>query len=155
MAEAFSRAISHQHVLQKWKGALISRTNISITHSLFVDDTLLFQLSDVQEARQILYTLDLYSVVSGQLINAQKSKIYFFNTKKLVSEKVKWILGFSEDFLPSVYLGIPFFIGSNRSLYWSSVIQRIQSRIASWKVRWLSLVGKILLIKSVLATIPN
>ena len=89
MAESFSRAISHQHVLQKWKGALISRINISITHSLFVDDTLLFGLLDVQEARQILYTLDLYSVVSSQVINAQKSKIYFFNTKKLVSDKVK------------------------------------------------------------------
>ena len=122
MAEAFSREISHQHVLQNWKGVLISGTNISITHSLFADDTLLFGLSDVQEAHQILYTLDLYSVVSGQLINAQKSKIYFFNTKKLISKKVKRILGFFEDFLPSVYLGIPFFMGSNRSSYWSSVI---------------------------------
>ena len=47
MAEAFCRAISHQHMLNKWKGALISGTNISITHSLFVDDTLLFGLSNV------------------------------------------------------------------------------------------------------------
>ena len=89
MAEAFSRAISHQHLLNKWKGALILGTNISITHSLFADDTLLFGLSNVQEARQILYTLDLYLVVSGQIINAQKSKIYFLNTVKIVSDKVK------------------------------------------------------------------
>ena len=89
MAKALSRAISHQHLLKKWKGALISRTNIFITHSPFVDDTLLFGLSNVQEACHILYTLDLYSIVSGQAINAQKSKIYFSNTKKMVSEKVK------------------------------------------------------------------
>ena len=93
--------------------------------------------------------------MSGQVINAQKYKIYFFNTKKLVSDKIKQILGFSEDFFPSIYLGILFFMGSNRSLYWSSVIQHIQSRIASWKVRWLSLGRRILLIKSVLAIIPN
>ena len=73
----------------------------------------------------------------------------------MVSDKVQQILGFSEDFLPSVYLGIPFFMGSNKASYWSSVIQHIQCRIASWKVRWLSLAGRILLIKSVLAAIPN
>ena len=44
MAEAFSRTISHQHKLSNWHGALISGTNIAITHSLFVDDTLLFGL---------------------------------------------------------------------------------------------------------------
>lgn len=89
MAEAFSRAISHQHLLNKWKGVLIYGINISITHSLFVDDTLLFGLSNVQEARSILYTLDLYLAMSGQIVNAQKSKIFFFNTAKLVSDKVK------------------------------------------------------------------
>ena len=73
----------------------------------------------------------------------------------MVSDKIKQILGFLEDFLPSVYLGIPFFMGSNKSLYWSSVIQHIQSRIASWKVRWLSLAGRILMIKSILVAIPN
>lgn len=93
--------------------------------------------------------------MSGQAINAQKSKIYFFNTNKVISDKIKQILGFTEDFLPSVYLGIPFFMGSNKSSYWSSVIQRIQSRIAACKVRWLSLAGRVLLIKSILAAIPN
>ena len=155
MAESFSRAISHQHLLNKWKGALISGTNTSITHSLFADDTLLFGLSNIHEAFHILYTLDLYSPVFGHIVNAKKSKIYFFNTVKLVSDKVNQFLVFSKDFLPSVYLGIPFFMCSNKSSYWSSVIQRIQSRIASWKVRWLSLAGRIFLIKSVLAAIPN
>ena len=89
MAEAFSRAISHQHLLNKWKGDLILGTSISITHSLFAGDILLLFLSNVQEAHQILYTLDLYLVVSGQIINAYKSKIYFFNTDKMVSDKIK------------------------------------------------------------------
>jgi hypothetical protein len=149
MAKAFSRTISHHHKLNKWHGTLISGTNISITHSLFVDDTLLFGRSNVQEARHIKHVLSLYSAVSGQAINAQKSKIFFFNMNKVISDKIKKILGFTEDFLPSIYLGIPFFMGSNKSSYWTSVIQRIQSRIVAWKVRWLSLAGRILLIKSV------
>ena len=73
----------------------------------------------------------------------------------MIYDKIKQILSFSEDFLPSIYLGILFFMGSNKSLYWDSVIQCIQSRITGWKVRWLSLARKVLLIKSVLAAIPN
>lgn len=72
MAEAFSRSITRQHKINKWHGAHISGTNISITHSLFAYDTLLFGLSNVQEAQKIKHVLNLYSLVSSQAINAQK-----------------------------------------------------------------------------------
>ena len=65
MAEAFSRTIRHYHLLGKWKGANITGTSISITHSLFADDTLLFGISQVSEARQIKKILELYIDVSG------------------------------------------------------------------------------------------
>ena len=65
------------------------------------------------------------------------------------------ILEFELDHLPSSYLGVPFFMGSNKSSYWNNIIRRIKSRTMSWKVRWLTLSGRIMLIKSVLAAIPN
>ena len=65
MVEAFSRTIRHYHLLGKWKGANITGTSLSITHSLFVDDTLLFGISQVLETRQIKNILELYSDVSG------------------------------------------------------------------------------------------
>ena len=65
MAEAFSRTIRHYHLLGKWKGENITGTSISITHSIFADDTLLFGISQVSEARQIKKILELYSDVSG------------------------------------------------------------------------------------------
>lgn len=46
-------------------------------------------------------------------------------------------------------------MGSNKTSYWTSIIDRIKGRIVAWKVRWLSLLGKILLIKSILASILN
>ena len=88
MAEAFSRTISHQHGMGKWKGAAIPGTNISVTHSLFANDTLSFGASNIQEARQIKSSLHLYSVVSGQAINEKKSKVYIFNTNKMISDKI-------------------------------------------------------------------
>ena len=117
MAEAFSRTIRHYHFLGKWKGENITGTSISITHSLFVDDTLLFGISQVSEARQVKKILKLYSDVLGQKINSNKSKIFLFFTNKVILDRIVKILGFSEDFLPSTYLGIPFYMGSNKTCY--------------------------------------
>ena len=44
---------------------LIPHTSITVTHSLFADDTLLFGTSNVKEANHIKYALDLYSKVFG------------------------------------------------------------------------------------------
>ena len=72
MSNAFSGTIKFQHELRKWQGAHIIATNISITHSLFVDDSLLFRLLQVQEDQQVKHSLTHYSDGSRQKINAQK-----------------------------------------------------------------------------------
>ena len=65
------------------------------------------------------------------------------------------MLGFSQEQLPSLYLGIPLFAGNNKAIFWKSIVNKIKSKISNWKYRWLSLSGKIMLVKSVLASIPN
>lgn len=117
--------------------------------------TLLFGAASLKEARQIKLTLDTYTLVLGQKVNAQKSKIYLFNTNQILSNKLINILGFSIEQISSMYLGLPFFMGENKISYCSSIIARIRSRILAWKARWLSLSGRILLIKTVLSIIPN
>lgn len=74
---------------------------MSVTHSLFADDTLLFGKANVQEAKKIRQTLDLYMAVSGQRINAQKYKIYVFNTNDIVTRNIVDSLGFSLECLLS------------------------------------------------------
>ncbi|XP_057822586.1 uncharacterized protein LOC131034982 [Cryptomeria japonica] len=155
MAEAFSRIIKSKHGQGLWRGARIEGTSVSVTHSLFVDATLLFGKSNVQEAKHIRQTLDLYMAVSSQRINAQKSKIYVFNTNDVITRKNFDTLGFSQECLPTTYLGIPFFVGANKLAYWKVIIDRIKNAISTWKARWLSLSGRLLLIKIVLSSIPN
>ena len=134
---------------------------------LFMEQTF---LSHITFLRMILYCLDcqmtrklaifFMPLISTQLclvklLMLRNQRFTFSILRNWFRIKLNGSSIFSEYFLPSVYLVIPFFMGSNRSSYWSSVIQRIQSRITSWKVRWLSLAGKIFPIKSVLAAIPN
>lgn len=101
MAEAFSRTNHKQHTLGNWIGAKNEGTETSVTHSFFADDTLLYGESNVNEARKIKKTLDLYTLASGQNVNVYKSKIYLFNTNQSISNRIINILGFSIDTLPS------------------------------------------------------
>lgn len=150
-----SRSIKQYHRDGQWKGISIPKTHIHVTHSLFVDDMILFGLAANSEATDIKATLDTYMKYSNQKINSKNSKIYVFNSDQNLTKSIIDILGFHQEKLPSQYLGIPFFTGASFLSHWDKVIQIIPKIISSWKGRWLSLSGIILMIKTVLSKIPN
>lgn len=155
MAEALSRFILLQHNQNLWQGVQIENSTILVLHSLFANDTLLFNKSSLLEAKQVKEVLDKYSSASRKKVNVAKFKIYILNTLQDLKKKIVKTLGFQEAELHCTYLGIPFFKESNKAHYWDKVINRFKERILLWKARWLSLLGRILLIKSILASIPN
>lgn len=66
MAKDYSRFINLKNELGHFQEINIGGTSILVTHSLFADDTLLFERSNFYEARHINQNLDLYTIVSGQ-----------------------------------------------------------------------------------------
>lgn len=94
-----------------------------MTHSLFADDTIYFGNSIVDEAIQIKQVLDKCFSTLGLKFNTSKSKIYVFNTKEAIKEKIIKLLGFKQTDFPCAYLGIPFFKGPNKATYWVKVIE--------------------------------
>jgi len=55
---------------------------------------------------------------------------------------------------PFLYLGLSVGGSHKRRAFWDEVVVRMKKRLRRWKDRFLSLVGRICLIKSVLLTIP-
>ena len=55
---------------------------------------------------------------------------------------------------PAKYLGLPLGSNMNRASAWNLVLEKIQNRLASWKARILSRAGRLILIKSVLNSLP-
>lgn len=102
MAESFSGLIKSNHDRGLWQGIHLPNTSISVTHSLFVDDTLLYVKSSVQEAIQMKKALELYTSLLGQQINTHKSIIYILNTKAPIRKNTIKTLGFKENDLPSI-----------------------------------------------------
>ena len=52
------------------------------------------------------------------------------------------------------YLGVPIFKCSPKSSSWGSLVDKLETKINSWGASWLNIVGKIVLIKSVLSSMP-
>lgn len=57
--------------------------------------------------------------------------------------------------LPSSYLGLPLRANFKSKLVWGLVVEQISSRPDSWKTALLSKGGRLTLLKSTMASIPN
>ncbi|XP_045831535.1 uncharacterized protein LOC123922923 [Trifolium pratense] len=56
--------------------------------------------------------------------------------------------------IPFLYLGLPIGGDSRRLGFWKSVLERLKNRLSGWKSRFLSFGGRLVLIKSVLTSLP-
>jgi hypothetical protein len=107
MVEGLSRSIQAAVANGTLEGLSLHDISPPISHSQFVDDTLLMGTPTVKEENSILQILQTFSDASGLDCNKNKSLIFFFNTPPPVQRHISDLLGFKRISLPSKYLGIP------------------------------------------------
>lgn len=91
--------------------------------------------------------------VSGLNINLSKSSIWFSpNTPANIRSQTSISLGIRETALPGQYLGIPLGVLGKKKDF-DCVLEKIKSKITSWKGKYLSQMGKAVLIRSVCSAI--
>jgi hypothetical protein len=91
-----------------------------------------------------------YAQISGQLINPQKSTLFAGSMTASRLNSIANSLGFSIGTLPFLYLGVPIFKGKPKALYFQPLVDKIKSKLSSWKTSLLSYAGRCQLIKSVI-----
>jgi len=106
MAEGLSCFIQASIAEKSLFGLPLHGIDPPVSHSQFVDDTLMVGSPTVQEAHKILHILQTFCDASGMDINRDKSHIFFFNTPIPVQLHITTILDFTCRSLPSKYLGI-------------------------------------------------
>ena len=86
----------------------------------------------------------------------KKSDVYGWNVDHVSSSWIAKSLGFPGfgKWEKIKYLGLPLTLGSSPSSLWLNVLAKIKGKIPSWGGQWLTKIGKLILIKVVLSSLP-
>lgn len=138
----------------KIRGIRLWGRNLSITHEQFVDDVMLFGDATLKEVRNFKGILEIFMKASGMEINEDKSCTFIFNSPDTAKVHLTRMLGFKQGSFPTKYLGIQLDVNQNRLKNWQSTVDKLKKRLESWSFRSLNIARRIILIKSVLLSIP-
>lgn len=137
-------------------GMRVARRSPLINHLLFADDTMFFSKTSVKSCETLMTILKRYKSASGQCINVAKSGITFSSKTPLeVKERVKKILGITNEGGIGKYLGLPEHFGRKKKDIFTGIVDKVRQRTLSWSTRFLSGAGKLVLLKAVLAAMPS
>ena len=115
---------------------------------------MLFGETTVKEVRQLKRILDLFAEASGLEINKDKSCVFIFNTMDSIKIHLTRLMGFKQGELPTKYLGNLLDFTSKKLKNWQGVLDKLKNRMPNWAFRTLNMVGRVVLVKSVLQAIP-
>jgi exonuclease III len=120
----------------------------------YADDTILFMEHDLQKAVNMKLILCLFEELSGLKINFHKSELFCFGKAKDEEHQYRQIFGCEVGVLPFRYLGIPIHYRKLRNSDWYPVETRFESKLGCWKGKLLSYGDRLVLINSVLTSLP-
>ena len=98
--------------------------------------------------------LVLFEQLSGLKINFHNSELYCFGKAKDDQEKYRCIFGCEVGALPFRYLGILIHHRKLLNKEWKTVEDRFEKKLVAWVARMLSYGDRLVLINSVLTSLP-
>ncbi|CAN1147561.1 Putative ribonuclease H protein At1g65750 [Linum perenne] len=153
--ERLSHLIDEQVQTGRWKPITLSAEGPRLSHLFYADDLILLSEATPCQAEVILQCLDAFCDASGQAVNKEKSVCFCSpNTLRSTASTIAGILGFSLTQNLGRYLGVPILHERTSTQTYQGIVDRITQKLMGWKVKSLSLAGRVTLAQSVLAAIP-
>ncbi|RHN49937.1 putative RNA-directed DNA polymerase [Medicago truncatula] len=128
--------------------------SIVVSHLQFADDTLILGEKSWVNVKGMCAAFIPFESLSGLKVTFSKSQLVGVNVERSWLLEAAKVLNCRVDALPFVYLGLPICGNARRLSFWVPVIDRIKSRLSEWKSKHLSLGGRLVLLKSVLSSLP-
>ncbi|XP_026378213.1 uncharacterized protein LOC113272615 [Papaver somniferum] len=133
---------------------MVIRKGVHPTHLFFTDDVFIFCNGAKKSVEHLMMLLDKYQKGSGQVINKAKSKLLIDGTNAVRKNQIKEFMQMELSDFPDKYLGVILSHGRVKvSTVWP-MVEMIQKELVSWKGKLLSFQDRLILIKSVLCSIP-
>ena len=96
----------------------------------------------------------VFQSLSGLKVNFSKSCLVGVNVAHSWLAEAALVLNCKVGSIPFVYLGMPIGGNSRRLSFWEPLLNRIRSRPAGWSSKHLSFGDRLILLKSVLSSLP-
>ena len=148
-AETFSNLLHQAEREQKIRGLKFAK-DITISHLLFVDDSLVFSRASVAYCKHLKRIFYCYVTASGHIFNFEKSSIFI--SGKTTSEQIlaiRSIFQLEVVFKYEKYFGLPSMLGRKKMIFFNEVTLKVSNKISSWHHKIFSSGGKKILIKAV------
>jgi len=94
--------------------------------------------------------LKTYGDFPGQYGNNSKSSFFTMDNSSRFVTKIQHILSCSHGCFPFTYLGVPIFVGAPNGRFLQPLANKVKLKLASWKGKFLSMMGRIQLVNTVI-----
>lgn len=145
--EGLSAMLNHAKANKRISVPIVGN-DISVSHILYTDDLLIFSRSNSKEAAEIKSIMEEFATYSGLKMNPEKSQLFL--NSKCNEHCLEKILNITKHDLPIKYLGLPLFAGHLNQTLCLPLIDKIRTKLDSWKANLLSQAGRLELIISTL-----
>jgi len=117
-------------------------------------DTLLIGEKSWANVRALRAVLTLFADMSGLKVNFSKSLLVGINIGDFWLVEAASLLNCKVGKISFLYLGLSIGGDPRKLAFWEPVINTIKTRLAGWQSRFLSYGGRLILLKSVLTSLP-
>ena len=135
-------------------GIKVGSKEVEVSFLQFADDTLFFYEESWSKMVTMKSILRGFELASGLKINFHKSKLAGINVQSNNLLCYSKGLNCNQMGTPFKYLGLEVGGNSRKKSFWEPVVNKLKTRLSVWKGRFLSMAGKICVIKSVFTAIP-
>ena len=125
-----------------------------MSHLQFANDTLILGETSWANVRAMRVVLHLFAAMSGLKVNFHKSELVGINVPQSWLHEAVDVLNCKIGSLPILYVGLPVGGDSRRLHFWNPVVNCIKSRLSRWKSKHLSFGARLVLLKSILTSLP-
>ena len=136
-----------------FEGFKVSRNTPVISHLQFADDTLLSCGAEEDQVKNVKATILCFEVVSGLRVNFFKSEVIGLRMEQPLLLKFSEIMVCKVGKLLALYLVMPLCSGRVTTSLWNTVVERVERKLSTWKANYLSIGGRVTLIKLVLSNL--
>ncbi|GJW67966.1 RNA-directed DNA polymerase, eukaryota [Tanacetum coccineum] len=136
-----------------FNGIQINETT-NISHLFYADDVVFIGEWSDSNMENIVKILKCFFLASGLKINIQKSQVLGVGVPRTRIIQAASKIGCAVMQSPFRYLGVMVGDRMSRKSAWADTVQKLRSRLSKWKVKTLSIGGRLTLLKSVLGASP-